>query len=711
MIIKKIEIENFMCYYGISLFKLSDGLNIILGANGEGKTKFYEAFEWLFDGKKSEAEKEKIVSQKKFKEIKIDTPFYVRVSALLLWLGKEYSVKRSFKVIKQSETELSISDNKIEVLVKHTNGENLPEPNAQDFLDTKFFPTEIRRYSMFKGETDLNIFNQSKALVNLIDNFSEAKKYEKFSQKGKMLSENAERILAKKSLLDKKNRSEYKTLENDINAYNRTLNSLKDEVVDIENSIDTYTSSLEDIERFMNNGEEVTVINTRIEQHRRVIDRVERDMKENYTESLFDNGWILQKFKKYHDEFSLKISEANKLRRKIEKDHDIKKGIKTAILNKDLIPLSLHIPNKETMMELVDDEFCKVCNRPAPKDSDAYTFMKSKLDEMILNESSTNEESFYKANHIRQLENIQAKHDTNIKYYKRIETDITDTFNFNNTLIEQRKEADKEIDKLESKRDNILGKTGESNASINSKMGNYKNWTALRSEKEKGLIHKNIEIDSYKEKLLTKKQRKDYLDNQSGSSYEIETRNILRDIETIFNETKQNEFNVFIDKLQAKSNYYLNKINVDSFTGKIVFDRKISENQNNIKPMLQSKDTKVYDYNTSLLTSMYISILFAISELSNDVNDEYYPWVFDAATSTFDQNKISHFLNSIHETSNQKILISKDFVNESNDEKNPIIIHEDFKNIKKDKAFWIKLKRPFDKEDLSTLETEVKEIK
>ena len=59
-------------------------------------------------------------------------------------------------------------------------------------------------------------------------------------------------------------------------------------------------------------------------------------------------------------------------------------------------------------------------------------------------------------------------------------------------------------------------------------MGNYKNWTALRSEKENGLIHKNIEIDSYKEKLLTKKQRKDYLDNQSGSSYEIETRNILR---------------------------------------------------------------------------------------------------------------------------------------------------------------------------------------
>ena len=35
MIIKKISIENYLCYCGIKEFKLSDGLNIILGENGE----------------------------------------------------------------------------------------------------------------------------------------------------------------------------------------------------------------------------------------------------------------------------------------------------------------------------------------------------------------------------------------------------------------------------------------------------------------------------------------------------------------------------------------------------------------------------------------------------------------------------------------------------------------------------------------------------
>ena len=51
MIIKKVQIENYVCYYDIKSFELSNGLNIILGANGEGKTNFFEAIDWLFNGK------------------------------------------------------------------------------------------------------------------------------------------------------------------------------------------------------------------------------------------------------------------------------------------------------------------------------------------------------------------------------------------------------------------------------------------------------------------------------------------------------------------------------------------------------------------------------------------------------------------------------------------------------------------------------------
>ena len=50
MIIKEIRIKNFRSYYGEdNRFEFSDGLTLILGDNGDGKTTFFEALQWLFN--------------------------------------------------------------------------------------------------------------------------------------------------------------------------------------------------------------------------------------------------------------------------------------------------------------------------------------------------------------------------------------------------------------------------------------------------------------------------------------------------------------------------------------------------------------------------------------------------------------------------------------------------------------------------------------
>jgi len=55
MKINKVTIENYLCYFGIKEFELSDGLNIFLGENGEGKTKFFEAIDWLLKGDRKDS--------------------------------------------------------------------------------------------------------------------------------------------------------------------------------------------------------------------------------------------------------------------------------------------------------------------------------------------------------------------------------------------------------------------------------------------------------------------------------------------------------------------------------------------------------------------------------------------------------------------------------------------------------------------------------
>lgn len=50
MIIKEIRIKNFRSYYGDNnRFELSNGLTLILGDNGDGKTTFFDALLWLFN--------------------------------------------------------------------------------------------------------------------------------------------------------------------------------------------------------------------------------------------------------------------------------------------------------------------------------------------------------------------------------------------------------------------------------------------------------------------------------------------------------------------------------------------------------------------------------------------------------------------------------------------------------------------------------------
>jgi DNA sulfur modification protein DndD len=103
---------------------------------------------------------------------------------------------------------------------------------------------------------------------------------------------------------------------------------------------------------------------------------------------------------------------------------------------------------------------------------------------------------------------------------------------------------------------------------------------------------------------------------------------------------------------------------------------------------------------------MHISILFAISELALEIKEENFPMIFDAPTSSFGENKTGRFLNLIYETENQKILLIKDFLYTDKSTKT-LSLKKEFENVKRDKAFWVRLERPFDPNNLKTINSQV----
>ena len=82
MIITKINLKNFLCYYDENEFILTKGTNLIIGHNGSGKTKLFEALDWFFQYEFTGSSLLSLVTEKRKKDAKNepDSKFTVAVT-------------------------------------------------------------------------------------------------------------------------------------------------------------------------------------------------------------------------------------------------------------------------------------------------------------------------------------------------------------------------------------------------------------------------------------------------------------------------------------------------------------------------------------------------------------------------------------------------------------------------------------------------------
>jgi DNA sulfur modification protein DndD len=716
MIIKKISLENYLCYCGVKEFELSDGLNIILGENGEGKTKFFEALDWLFNG--NDDDLDLLVSAKALEDAEVGSSFRVKVSIVVEQYDEKKTIGKSFVVKKKKTNECIISNYMLEGVEENKSGERV-QVDGKNLLD-RIFPFQIRKYSMFKGEAELDIFKSDEALTNLISLFSDAKHYEKYSEKGSFLRDKAEKAVEDSTKSDKNKEAAYKKLEWDIKQLEDEkykflihLNSTEEEIRKIEGNLQAAGS-------YVKNATALDTINTRIKNLDERISDMHRKIDENYTTSLFDESWIAVNFESIHHEFAEKVSQLSIDRRKLQSEFDKQKGIKEgerkarAELLNSAIPLPDGIPSKAIMEEMLRDHICKVCNTDAPEGSEPYKFMMKRLDEYLTSqahkeekeEARTNEEPLFKKDYTNRLVNLSVSHEDNLKNLRGVRTKIKDLFAFNADRKKDIEELNLQLEKEKNERDKILGNSSIAEEKLVDVLKNYNAWQDDLKQRNRENIDYNARLKIVSTDLKAKKDEKDGIDLKSANLFLIKTRAILRDIETIFKDTKEMKFDEFIAKLQTKSNSFFGKINIESFTGTIVFTKRIKANKSYVEIELQEDGRTFYKPNQSLLTSMHISILFAISELAAETREDKYPMIFDAPTSSFGENKSAEFLNLIYETHNQKILLIKDFL--ATDKKTKVLsIKKEFDNVKRNKAFWVKLERPFDPQNLKTINTQV----
>lgn len=724
MILKEIEIHNFRSYYGHdNIFKLSPGLTLILGDNGDGKTTFLEALEWLFYTA-SEDKSESNISEKRKSELEAGESDVCSVSIKFDHDGEKELIKR-FYFKKLPGGGYTTYDYKF-VGIENIGSERVPQDGKR--LLERCFDTVIRKYCLFKGESELNIFNGEAALNSLVDTFSDVRKFKEYVELTTDFEAKSQSVVEKELTHDRKAARRAKELESELR---KVKDSIKDAELDLKTqtqAIQDFASRLEVLERNQGACEQYQDIKKRIESKKNEMLRTKVYTDVDYNASLLDEYWILRSFAPVLDQYSEKVSKLSREKRKLERQ-DIESRAKAAAaqdvvaeiqqLANGVAPLPWHLPDKDTMQEMIDEEVCKVCGRPAPKGSDPYNFMVQKLhtylhkveEESKKRLAKQEEKPLFVNEYIDELHtrSIQMGGD-NEKWIRQIATEIADRLSF----IQKRKgdleRIKKELQEAEDEKTRLLVQSQDlTEDMLEISFSDFKGFSDQKNRAELKVQDINHELEKLNEHKKEIEEEYNSLDTENTSVKLYQrVHTAMHKIMEAFSRAKEQNIVDFLNMLEEKANHYMEILNQNDFRGLIKIVRKMNGTAE-IR-LFSSNGTPIVKPGGAQKTTMYMSVLFAISSITTLKREEDYPLIFDAPTSSFGDVKENVFYNIIDKIDKQCIIVTKDLLVIDPATEKAVLNQEKIDELTCS-VYRIKKAEGYDVLDLSTIQTNISKIK
>ena len=724
MKLNKIIIKNFRIYYGENCFELSDGLTLVIGDNGDGKTTFFEALEWLFDTSKDN-KSESNISEMRKAEMGIGDSDEVSVTMTFDHRGEKESCK---KFIFEKDTNGSVRTRDFSFVGYEIVGAERYKRDGKILLES-CFDTVIRRYCLFKGERELNVFDNNTALKTLVDTFSGIKQFDNLVELTTYFEQQSDNLVTKELKKDKKQEEVIKRLEYELSKVQSDISDVRHDISIKEKAVSDYETRLRVLEENQDACENLQDINARIEQKKIEQRRLMGYINLDYNAMLLDDMWILRAFPSILSEYQKKVSSLSREKRKLQKAEDeriaVEKGKQEAIkeiqkLANDATPLPWNLPDKETMQEKIDDEICKVCGRPAEKGSDAYNFMVNKLNEYLdhirkESEAAQQQETpikpLFENTYINELHtrSIQLSGDTE-QELMGLATAIADRLSFVQSRKQDLERVNKDLTEAEDAKMQLLIQTPDLTEEMLIK--NFKDFKGLSDSSKRAsldLQELNHELEVLEAQKQELKERQNQIVPSNGIVRVYQKVHItLERIMKAFEAAKNRNVEEFIQTLEEQANIYLKKLNADDFRG-VIKIKRTADGSARIN-LYSSNDTLIANPGGAQKTTMYMSVLFAISKITTLKRDEDYPLIFDAPTSSFGEFKEDIFYNIIDNIDKQCVIFTKDLLRYDRDtEKREL----DFDKINQLSCSVYRIQKApgYDEEDLSTIRTITERIK
>lgn len=724
MILKELRINNFRSYYKESIFEFKDGLTLIIGGNGDGKTTFFDALDWLFATDKDNKSPQ-LVSEKRKAEMLPGESDTVSVSLVFEHDGEKF-LEKQFRFEKDADGDILTRDFSFQGY--DGIGAEREMVRGSQLLD-RCFDAYIRKYCLFKGESELNVFDNDTALKTLVDKFSDIREFDEYVDIVNEFTDKSEEAYKKELKNDKKVSAKAKDLERrDFDIKTKISDIIRDLKIQ-ESALNSYQIELDKLEEHQETCEKYREIKKRIQNLEEKASKTRSLISENYNVKLLDEKWILSAFPGVFEEYRKKVSAFSKEKRKLNEEHIAKqakeKGKREAAFEMSaLVNGSTHLPwdlpDDQTMQEMIDEQICKVCNRPAEIGSEAYNFMKAKLDNYLRsidsNKASNKEEDdedkqLFVNSYIEELHNLNIYlGGENAKRIANLNSDIKDHIEFNIYRKKELSKIEEEIEAANDAKSRLLIQNNDiSEDLLDKNFSDIKGFFDQKNRTESKIETLRIRLNALLEdKKLIDKEYETLSPNNGMVRIYSKVHTTFEKILKAFDGAKKANLRRFLSDLEDKANDYLKLLNIDDFHGII---RIIETANESARIQLSSSNgTVINNPNGALKTTMYMSVLFAISDLTTRKREIDYPLIFDAPTSSFESFKEDEFYNVIDKIKKQCIIVTKDLLDKDEQSGTRKLNEQKIKRLTCS-VYRIEKQRPFNETDLSTICTITTPIK
>jgi DNA sulfur modification protein DndD len=650
MIIKSIEISNFLSYHGTTKLKFDEGATLIIGQNNTGKSKLFDAYNWVLYNEAYETEsedwaktnelKDTIANRLAKKECAVGSK--VEISVYLVFEDEEfhsYTIYRGYRIEKVSESQWDcpndseLAINKVEAATR--NSFNYDNFQSNDLL-SQFFPRNLSRYFLFQGEgiSRLLRLNQRSDFTKAIGELSGIKYFDKARRYAESVFQRAKHEFENKADSDATVQLEKTRITKDITEIKDKLASINAKLDNEYRERDLKKTKLEEKEALLSKFEECA----KLLQEIKLLER-DRDAKVGERKRLYESrrsdvfsNWIYGPVNNLFVNFLI-------LYRQAKDDKKIPEPIR-----------------QDFILEMLQSETCKVCGTIAKNGSEQYDHIHT-----FLNDKSLDKE---------------------ISVINRL-SDTADTMNMRMNVLGA------DIDVFREELRALQGEINSYRNRIISKDDELRVVTERITEKTKETIRKSdIEKINLVQLKKDRDQIREDMDDSKGKIDQLlgrkeETEKALAKVEQEFkglverstNEHERERMKLaqeIRDQLVLLHNNFLTKLISDiEFEANNYFDSMTKTNtalSGQVKVDYDSREVYTVDENGLRMTninqankvSLQISFVAAVLSVSNKIWEKHFPFVADAPISALGGNNKISSIKTIIDIFRQSIIILKD---------------------------------------------------